>query len=98
MLVFVELVDMVLASARVNGPISLRDRFGNSITSAVFWVSKPSRVAAARIVDNLVIALRFTFAEVHSVLVMTRRSRVVVTMSIRTRARRGTQYRFRALL
>ncbi|MNH01412.1 hypothetical protein D3C79_606320 [compost metagenome] len=53
---------MVLASARVNGSISLRDRFGNSITSAervpvgahaglAFQAKRPFRVAAGAGLD-----------------------------------------------
>lgn len=46
----VQLVEMVLASSRVNGSISFLLSFGSSIIFAGFFAKSPSRVAAAKIV------------------------------------------------
>ncbi|MNO45541.1 hypothetical protein D3C76_358080 [compost metagenome] len=49
-------------------------------------------------VDSLTIALRFTDGDVQLIDATIRRSRVEVIRSMRTRARCGTQYKFRVPL
>ncbi|MNE00872.1 hypothetical protein D3C80_932950 [compost metagenome] len=89
---------MALASSRVNGSTSFLERAGSWMASAGFRVINPSSTAERRMVDSLTIALRFTDGDVQLIDATIRRSRVEVIRSMRTRARCGTQYKFRVPL
>ncbi|MNR25656.1 hypothetical protein D3C85_1428200 [compost metagenome] len=82
---------MRLASSKVNGSISLRERFGISRGAAGLRSIIPSATAAFKIVDILTSAFLFTPEDVHFVPAMMRRSWVVVIRSMLINAKWGIQ-------